>query len=275
MGVVIRIVHREPDGQVRKSLTQTLKSYRVLGIPVHTGDYGRFVDRILEWGRVWRSAYVCVANVHMTMEAYDDPEFGAIVSGADLVTPDGMPLLFALRRIHGVRQERVAGMDLIESLIDGAEREGLSVYFYGSDERTLRGMETRIRAEHPRLAIAGMRSPPFRESTPEEKWADIEAINRSGANLVLVALGCPKQERWMAECRGQVHAVMAGLGAAFPIYGGTNRRAPAWIRALYLEWLYRLLQEPRRLWKRYLYTNSKFLGLLARELFRGGRDRLS
>jgi N-acetylglucosaminyldiphosphoundecaprenol N-acetyl-beta-D-mannosaminyltransferase len=253
-------------------IQEPFKSCHLLGIPVHTGEYGRFVDRILEWGRRRRSAYVCVANVHMTIEAHDDPEFAAIVAGADLVTPDGMPLLFALRKIHGVRQERVAGMDLIESLVEGAEREGLPIYFYGSDERTLRGMEARLRAEHPRLAIAGMHSPPFRDSTPEEKRADVEAINRSGAGLVLVALGCPKQERWMAESRGRIDAVMVGLGAAFRIYGGTSRRAPVWIRSLYLEWLYRLLQEPRRLWKRYLYSNSKFLVLLMTTLILARRD---
>jgi N-acetylglucosaminyldiphosphoundecaprenol N-acetyl-beta-D-mannosaminyltransferase len=246
---------------------------RVVGISLDTGTYSSFVDRIIALGRERVSSYVCVANVHMTVEAYDDPAYADIVNGADLVAPDGMPLIMALRLLHDIRQERVSGMNLIVDIVDAAARENLSVFFYGSKTDVLEKIRERIRREHPDLEIAGMHSPPFRELTGDEKAQEVAMINRSGANILLVALGCPKQEVWMSGNRGKIRAAMVGLGGAFPVYAGTRRMAPAWMQNASLEWLYRLAQEPRRLWKRYAYTNTKFLALLARELCRGGRKR--
>ena len=243
-----------------------MKPRMIANLRVHTGEYEQFVHTIIEWGRIRRSSYVCVANVHMTIEAYDDPSFAEVVTGADLVTPDGTPLLFALKSLHGVRQERVAGMDLMASILMQAEQEKLSVYFYGSDTTTLVRIEEKIRKQCPQLVIAGMHSPPFREPTPEERQREIEEINLSGAQIVMVALGCPKQERWMSVNKGKIHSVMIGLGGAFPVYAGLKKRAPAWIRRLSLEWLYRLGQEPKRLWRRYLYTNMKFLLVLGKQI---------
>jgi N-acetylglucosaminyldiphosphoundecaprenol N-acetyl-beta-D-mannosaminyltransferase len=240
----------------------------IASLLVHTGKYVEFLDAIVELGRMRLSSYVCVANVHMTIEAYDDPAFAEIVAGADLVTPDGMPLLFALKLLYDVRQERVAGMDLIESILTKAEQENLSVYFYGSDTMTLGHIKEKIKERSPRLMIAGMHSPPFRELTPEERENETEEINRSGAHIVMVALGCPKQEKWMAANKGKVHSVMIGLGGAFPVYAGVKKRAPEWVRRLSLEWLYRLGQEPGRLWRRYFYTNVKFMLLLGMQIIK-------
>jgi N-acetylglucosaminyldiphosphoundecaprenol N-acetyl-beta-D-mannosaminyltransferase len=239
---------------------------RVVGIPLGTGTYPSFVDRIISLGRNRISSYVCVANVHMTIEAHDDPVYAAVVDGADLVTPDGMPLIIALRLLYGIRQDRVAGMDLIVDVVEAAERERLSVFFYGSETGVLDKIRERIRREYPNLEIAGMHSPPFRELTGVEKAEEVDLINRSGANIVLVALGCPKQEVWMAGNKGKIRAVMVGLGAAFPIFAGTQRKAPEWMRKASLEWLYRLGQEPGRLWRRYFYTNTKFIWLLGRQV---------
>jgi N-acetylglucosaminyldiphosphoundecaprenol N-acetyl-beta-D-mannosaminyltransferase len=238
---------------------------KILSISVDTGEYASFVNRIIALGRERIPSYVCIANVHMAIEAHDDPAFAEIVDSADLVTPDGMPLVAALRILYGIRQDRVPGMDLVGDILEAAEKESLSVFFYGSEDRVLDRIGERIRKEYPNLAIAGMHSPPFRELTNVEREDEVDRINRSGANILLVALGCPKQERWMAENRGRIRAAMVGLGAAFPVFAGTQKKAPEWMRRTSLEWLYRLTREPGRLWKRYLYTNTKFIYLLGRQ----------
>jgi N-acetylglucosaminyldiphosphoundecaprenol N-acetyl-beta-D-mannosaminyltransferase len=242
---------------------------KIISLLVNTGGYDTFLSNVISLGRDRRSSYVCVANVHMSIEAHDDPEFARIVNDADLVTPDGMPLIFALRLLYGLRQERVAGMDLIEDIIRKAEKENLSIFFYGSEAEVLHKIEKKTERVFPSLKIAGMYSPPFRELTETERQHEINMINESGANIVLVALGCPKQERWMANNRGNIRSVMVGLGAAFLVYAEVRNVAPTWMRKISLEWLYRLGQEPGRLWKRYLYTNTKFIGLLIKESISG------
>lgn len=245
---------------------------KIISFGVSTGPYSRFVEAIAGLGRERQSSYVCVANVHMVIEAWRDREFARVVEGAEIVTPDGMPLVKALRLLYGVRQERVAGMDLMPSLLAAAEREGLAVYLYGSTEDVLAATVARMRREHPGLAVAGSWSPPFRTLTGEEDRQAVERINGTGAHLVLVALGCPKQERWMAEHQGKINAVMIGVDGAFPVYAGLQKRAPEWMCRWSLEWLLRLLQEPGRLFKRYLVTNTLFWVLLAREIIRGRKD---
>jgi len=240
---------------------------RVISIDVSTGPYKSFIERIVALARIRLSSYVCVANVHMVVEAHADARYAAIVNSADLVTPDGMPLARALTMLHGIRQERVAGMDLLPDLLCAANLNGLSVFLYGSTDAVLDAMLRRIGREFSQLRICGAYSPPFRPITPEEACEDISRINASGAHIVLVALGCPKQERWMAANRGSVNAVMVGIGGAFPVYAGLQSRAPLFMQRHSLEWLYRLCQEPRRLFKRYLVTNSIFLWLLGKEFF--------
>jgi N-acetylglucosaminyldiphosphoundecaprenol N-acetyl-beta-D-mannosaminyltransferase len=245
-----------------------MKKNRVVSLDLTTGPYCAFVEGIAELGEQRFSSYVCVANVHMCIEAWQNPEFAAVVNGADIATPDGVPLAKGLKLLYGIDQERVAGMDLLPDLIAEAERRGLSLFFYGSTDEVLAKITERIGGEHPGAKFAGAVSPPFRVLSEKEEGEMVEKINNSGANVVLVALGCPKQERWMARHKGKINAVMVGVGGAFPVYAGIQARAPEWMQRCSLEWLYRLWQEPRRLFKRYFVTNSLFLLLMARELVR-------
>lgn len=241
-----------------KQAKGTFPRRRVITVDITLGSFTEHVEAIASWAGSHRSSYVCCVNAHMTMEARD-PAFAQVVNGADMATADGMPVVRALSILHKVEQERVAGNDLLPALFAAAEDRGLSVYLYGGSQDTLVAMVARAAKEHPGLRIAGTWSPPF--SPLEEMDLDAEAarINASGAHIVMVSLGCPKQERWMAALKGRVNAVMVGLGGAFLLYAGVDTRAPKWMRDASLEWLYRLALEPRRLWKRYLVTNSLFL----------------
>lgn len=243
-----------------------MKKSRIVSLDLCTGSYREFVDQIASLGEQRISSYVCVANVHMCIEAWQNHDFAAVVNNADIATPDGMPLAKSLKLLYGIDQQRVAGMDLLPDLIAEAENRGLALFFHGSTDEVLEKISERINREHPGATIAGAYSPPFRPLTATEEQAMVERINNSGANMVMVALGCPKQELWMARHKGKINAVMIGVGGAFPVYAGTQARAPQWMQHCALEWLYRLYQEPRRLLKRYVVTNSLFLLLMAWEL---------
>jgi N-acetylglucosaminyldiphosphoundecaprenol N-acetyl-beta-D-mannosaminyltransferase len=243
-----------------------MKKRRVVSLDISTGPYNSFVDKINQLANESVSSYVCVANVHMTIEAWQNPDFAAVVNNADIATPDGMPLAKSLKLLYGIDQQRVAGMDLLPDLIAEADKKGLSVFFYGSTDEVLEKINARINREYPAVKIAGVYSPPFRVLSEQEESEIVATINDSGANMVMVALGCPKQELWMAKHKGKIDAVMLGVGGAFPVYAGTQSRAPMWMQKYSLEWLYRLGQEPRRLFKRYFVTNSLFVLLLMREL---------
>lgn len=239
---------------------------RVISLELDTGLYSEFIEKIARLAKARISSFVCVANVHMVIETWQNSKFAAAVNNADLVTPDGMPLVKCLKLFYGLNQERVAGMELMPDLIAECEMKGLSVFFYGTTDEVLDRISQRIKTEHPEVIIAGTFSPPFRASSEEEETIVIEKINNSGANIVMVALGCPKQEFWMARHKGKINSVMIGLGGAFPVYAGIQSRAPKWMQLCCLEWLYRLYQEPRRLFFRYLLTNVLFLTLLTREI---------
>jgi N-acetylglucosaminyldiphosphoundecaprenol N-acetyl-beta-D-mannosaminyltransferase len=241
-----------------------LPRYPVLHTNISTGSPDEFVDQILQLGAARSSAYVCFANVHMVVEAYREPSFGAVVNRAAIVAPDGSPVAAAVRWFGGPRQPRVAGMDALPLLLTEAAKRGQSVYFYGTTPEVLSAIEKRARRELPQLRIAGMYSPPFRQLTPEEDEADVARINAADPDLVFVALGCPRQEQWMAAHQGRVRACMLGVGQAFLTYAGLEQRLPEWARKLWLEWAYRLWLEPRRLWRRYLVTNSRFVWLMSK-----------
>ncbi|WP_460578191.1 WecB/TagA/CpsF family glycosyltransferase [Hymenobacter coalescens] len=239
-----------------------LPRYPVLASWISTGPPAAFVDVVLRLGAARTSSYVCFANVHMVVEAHRQPEFGAVVNRAAVVAPDGSPVAAAVRWFGGPAQSRVAGMDALPLLLAEAERRGQSVYFYGTTPEVLGAIEARIRRELPALRVAGLHAPPFRPLTPEEDAADVARINAADPDLVFVALGCPRQEQWMAAHQGRIHACMLGVGQAFMTYAGLERRLPPWARRLWLEWAYRLWLEPRRLWRRYLVTNSRFVWLV-------------
>ncbi len=239
---------------------------KVISLMLSIGDYSQMFNRIIELARQHTSSYICVANVHMCMIAKQDKGFAESVNQADIVTPDGMPLVSALRVLHGIRQDRVAGMDLMPDLLETCEREGLSVFFYGATEETLAQLRKNVKLKYPALKIAGQLSPPFRDLSEAEESLLIKEVNAVNPNLVFVALGCPKQEKWMARNKSRISAPLIGVGGAFPVVAGRQSRAPDWMRNNSLEWLYRFGQEPGRLWKRYLNTNSMFLYYLLREL---------
>jgi len=212
--------------------------------------------------------YVCVATVHMVMEAHDDPEFAA----RDLVVPDGMPLVWMQKRLGAGQASRVRGNDLTINLCHYAEGAGRSVGFYGGRQEVLEAIRARAARDFPKLKIAYAYAPPFRELSEEEDAKVAAEINQAAPDILFVGLGCPKQENWMAAHRGEVKAVMVGVGAAFDFYAGNLREAPKWLSNIGLEWLFRLAMEPRRLWRRYLVLNPRFMWLAVRQLL--GRKNL-
>jgi len=238
---------------------------RVLTADITVGAFDAQIAAFGDLGQTHTSSYVCCVNAHMTVEARD-PAFAAVVNGADFATADGMPVLKVLNLFHKVGQERVAGNDILPALFNEAERRGLRVFLYGGQEEVLRKIVDRAATENPGLVFAGTYAPPFAPIERMDLDADARRINASGAHIVMVSLGCPKQERWMALMKGRVNGVMLGLGGAFLLQAGVDSRAPRWMRDLSLEWLYRLWLEPRRLWKRYFVTNTVFIGLFLREL---------
>lgn len=238
----------------------------MLSVPVDAISLEQAQSSVLAWGHACESRYVVMANVHVVVTATTEPDFGTVVAAADLATPDGAPVAWMLRMLGQSGQQRVSGPDLTWALFERCAAEQLPIYLYGSTSETLQALVHNAQAAFKGLQIAGFESPPFRALTAEEDAQAVERINASGAGLVFVGLGCPKQEHWMLAHRGRVNAVMLGVGAAFDFHAGTVSRAPIWMRDNGLEWLHRLVSEPRRLWKRYLVTNTLFVCMAVRQL---------
>jgi N-acetylglucosaminyldiphosphoundecaprenol N-acetyl-beta-D-mannosaminyltransferase len=250
------------------------RSRWILGMRVDATSYEAAAEAILVRARCGDGGYVCVATVHMVMEAWDDPGFRALVNGAWLVTPDGMPLVWGLRRLGIPDASRVYGPELTPRVCARAEAEGVPVGFYGGTPATLERMTAQLRRRFPRLEIACTIAPPFRPVSPEEERKAVDEIRACGARVLFVGLGCPKQERWMAARQDALpELVMLGVGAAFDFLAGTKRQAPPWMQSAGLEWLFRLATEPRRLWRRYARHNPRFAWHFARQLLDRPRDR--
>jgi N-acetylglucosaminyldiphosphoundecaprenol N-acetyl-beta-D-mannosaminyltransferase len=238
----------------------------IINSPVSALPFEFQINLILEWAMSKASKFVCVANTHMLMEAYWHPEFASVLKDADLVTPDGMPLVWMLRLLGAHTQNRVAGLDILLSLCKLAPLRDVSIFFLGSEPQVLDKIRKRLMREFPNLKIAGMEPLPFRPLTHLEDEAIIKKIHDSGAGIVLVALGCPKQEYWMQQHKDKIQAVTIGLGGAFPVYAGDQKRAPHWLRFSGGEWLYRLMQEPLRLASRYGKTIPVFTLLALKQI---------
>ena len=237
---------------------------KILGTSIDPISPDSATQLIEYWANRYEARTVLFANVHMIMESYDSPEFQEVVNTADLVVPDGMPLVWILRRKGIDGQQRVSGYGQTLRSLEAAELAGTPVGFLGSNASNLANLRKNVLERFPLLKIAYSHSPPFRNLSEDEDTAIIAAIEKSGAQILFVGLGCPKQERWMFSHRKKVKAVMLGVGAAFDILGGSQTRAPTWMRKNGLEWLYRVWQEPKRLWKRYLIQNPRFLILTAK-----------
>jgi N-acetylglucosaminyldiphosphoundecaprenol N-acetyl-beta-D-mannosaminyltransferase len=245
----------------------------ILGIRVDATSYDDAAGQILEWTRSSQGRYVCLANVHMLMEARDDPEFRKIVDAADLVAPDGMPLVWMLRSKGRRSQPRVYGPTLMLRLVESAARLGVKIGLYGSMPGVLEALKLRLARTNPGLDLAFSHSPPIGDSTPDEDARICSEILASGVRLLFVGLGCPRQEKWMAAHRDKLPLVMLGVGAAFDFHAGAKPQAPRWMQSLGLEWFFRLIHEPFRLWRRYLVHNPRFALLALAELIGARRAR--
>jgi N-acetylglucosaminyldiphosphoundecaprenol N-acetyl-beta-D-mannosaminyltransferase len=243
------------------------KYQSVLGARIDAISWDEAVERIYAWSERREYRYVCICNVHSVVTAAHDPQFRLVINEADLATPDGAPIAWSLRHFGFREQQRINGPDLMWRYLRKAEQNGQSVYFYGSTEHVLRKLRESMAIHFPHLQIAGTYAPPFYAPTIQEDQDEVDAINHSGAHIVFVGLGCPKQEKWMAEHCGRINAVLVGVGAAFDYHSGMIKRAPSWFQDHGLEWLHRLYSEPRRLFKRYLVTNSLFIYGITRQLF--------
>jgi N-acetylglucosaminyldiphosphoundecaprenol N-acetyl-beta-D-mannosaminyltransferase len=232
---------------------------KVLGSQIHPATYLATVALISEWAKAGESRYVCAANVHMVMEAHDHPEFRQVVNSADLVTPDGMPLVWILRSRGFINQERVYGPTLMVKVLEKAASESIPVGFYGGKPEVLNALVKNMDILYPHLNVAYFHSPSFNDIPISEDQSTIKQVTESGVRILFVGLGCPKQETWMYAHRGQVNAVMIGVGAAFDFYAGSVKQAPRWMQKSGLEWLFRLSREPARLWKRYVLLNPRFV----------------
>ncbi len=245
-----------------------LRSTMLLGTRIDALSWEQATGRIVRWAQAGISAMVCLCNVHSLVTATRDANLAAALNQSDMNSPDGAPLAWLMRRRGWPEQQRLSGPDLMWKLLGEAERLHLPVFLLGGTTVTLNQLHLSLRSSFPMLSIVGRHSPPFRGLTDNDSEIIANAIHDSGASIVLVGLGCPKQETWMATQRGKIRAVMIGVGAAFDYHAGTTARAPlAWQRAGF-EWLYRLTQDPRRLARRYLVTNTLFLLALPRELWR-------
>ena len=237
----------------------------VLGVGVSAVSMEQAVAEIGRWVDEGERHYVCVTGVHGVMESQRDPALAAIHNASGLTTPDGMPMVWAGHRAGAGHMTRVYGPDLMLELCALAAERGWSSYFYGGAEGVPELLAERLTARFPGLKVAGCYSPPFRPLTPEEDEQVVARINEAEPELVWVGLSTPKQERWMAAHRDRLQAAaLLGVGAAFDMHAGLLPQAPAWMQRRGLEWAYRLAKEPRRLWKRYLGNNPRFVLAIAR-----------
>ncbi|HEY2461739.1 MAG TPA: WecB/TagA/CpsF family glycosyltransferase [Candidatus Acidoferrum sp.] len=243
--------------------------YRVLGVRVDAVQIGNVADRMEEWiGERAGCHFVAVTDMHSVMEAHHDAKFKEVLNSADLVVPDGFPLVWlGRRRGFAKMRRRVYGPELMLRFCEASAGKGYRHYFYGGAPGVAEDLAKWLTGKFPGVMVAGTFCPPYRALTAEEDAAAVEAIERSEADVVWVGLGAPKQERWMFEHRGRLRApVLVGVGAAFDFYTGRVTQAPEWMRENGLEWAFRLWQEPRRLWKRYLVDGAQFAVLASLEL---------
>jgi N-acetylglucosaminyldiphosphoundecaprenol N-acetyl-beta-D-mannosaminyltransferase len=239
----------------------------ILGVPVAMVDYDRAMDVMDALVERRERGYVCAAPVHAVMVAQDDPEMLAALRGSTLVVPDGMPLVWASNLLGESLADRVYGPELMMRYSDRCAERGHRVWLYGGrDQGSLVQLALSMRRRHPGIRIVGGYSPPFRPLTDGEQANVVSQINEARPDVLWVGIGVPKQEKWMARMRDRLEVpVMCGVGAAFDFHSGRVPMAPAWMQDRGLEWIYRMGQEPRRLMRRYLTTNPRFVGAFARQ----------
>lgn len=234
----------------------------VLGVKLAVSDMEKTGRALLDYVNDIRGNYICISNVHTTVMAYEDVKYRQIQNEALLAVPDGKPLVLVCKSYGFKNAHRIAGPDLMPFMLELSQSRGYRHYFYGSTDETLVLLKERLLRKYPDLKIAGMYAPPFRPLTEEEDRKIADKINAEKPDFIWVGLGAPKQEIWMNEHKDKLNCVMLGVGAAFDFHAGTVKRAPRWMQEWCLEWLYRLCQDPKRLFGRYLKTNFKFIRLI-------------
>ncbi|SHK18309.1 WecB/TagA/CpsF family glycosyltransferase [Tepidibacter formicigenes] len=248
---------------VSKSIPK-LKTCNILGVNINVTNMKETVEIIKDNLDKIKGDYICVSNVHTTVMSYEDENYKAIQNGGFMALPDGKPLSIISKKRGFKEAERVTGPDLMEEIFKISEENEYRHYFYGSTQETLDTLKRELNKKYPKLNIVGMHSPPFRKLTEEEGKEIVENINKAKPDFIWVGLGAPKQEIWMHEHENKVNGLMIGVGAGFDYHAGNISRAPKWMQNMSLEWLYRLLQDPKRLMSRYINTNLKFIYYIIR-----------
>ena len=240
-------------------------SHYLLGMRVDSTSYSDAVRSIIDWVKEGGVRSVFAANTHMVMESYDSDSFRQVVNSADLVTPDGMPLVWWLRYRGEKAQQRVYGPELMLQVCQAASLEGIAIGLFGSTPEVIDSLKKKLIDRIPGLKINFMQSPPFKKLSAQDEAKLQEKILASNMGILFIALGCPKQEQWIYDHKSNFPIVMVAVGAAFNFHAGAVRQAPRWMQRSGLEWFYRLIQEPGRLWKRYLITIPRFVFLVLLE----------
>ncbi len=239
---------------------------RILSTRVDATTYSDATQRITGWAEAGESRYVCITNVHGVIEAHTHPGLRPVWNESDLNTPDGKPLVWGLRALGISDAERVYGPDLTLHVCRAAAEEGIPIGLYGGTPETLDDFSSFLGRQFPGIDVACEISPPFRPLTDEEDEEYVRQITNSGARILLVGIGCPKQEKWMAAHKDRLQTVMIGVGAAFDFHAGHVPQAPNWMQKGGMEWLFRLCSEPRRLWSRYSRIVPRFIGSFGKQL---------
>ncbi len=250
---------RQQNRYQRKVDKSRIPTCNIMGVNIAAINMRWLLEYLMKNLADIKGDYICVSNVHTTVTSYDSDSYCAIQNGGLMAIPDGGPLSSVGRKRGHQEMERTTGPSLMGEIFQISAEKGYRHYFYGSTEETLKLLEKKLNENYPGIQIAGMYSPPFRVLTEEEDRQIVENINSANADFVWIGLGAPKQERWMAAHQGKVNGLMIGVGAGFDYYAGNIKRAPMWMQKCNLEWLYRLMQDPKRLFKRYFYTNTKFI----------------
>lgn len=239
---------------------------RIITMGVDRSNLEKATQHAEALGKAGKGAYVCLANVHMCMETYDSTEFRGVVNGADLVIADGRPIYWAQHLLGAEDAEHVRGEDIMNALCKASVAHAIKIGLYGgSSPQVLEQVKEQLEKNFPGILISYAYSPSFSPLTEEEDSELVNAVNSAEINVLFVGIGCPKQERWMAEHKDSLNCVMVGVGAAFDFIAGTKNHAPRWMQKLGMEWFFRLMSEPGRLWRRYLIQNPRFIFYFCRQ----------
>lgn len=268
-----RSIRKQLANESEEIVTLPVDRERVVSLRVNVCNAASIAERVAEMTTAVIGGYVCFSTVHMVMEAFDNAEYASIVNDADMVIPDGMPLVW-MQKLQGRKDAaRTRANDMMIRLCELAEEKGWPVGFYGASRKVIDQILARAERDLPSLQIAYAFSPPFRPLASEEERDIIREINKAKPVFLFVGLGCPKQERWMAKNTTNLSAIMFGVGASFDFFAGNVKESPDWLGRLGLEWLFRLWQEPKRLWYRYLVLNPRFMHRAVLQLLHLDRTR--